>query len=149
MFQDSRGNIWGNERCGVRRQAAAGHDGALTVPNPARKRTLAPRCSRSRYHLLRVSSARQTRLGTHYVPIPVARLLSEMPNYVSAEEPEASSGAIIEGRDIESPVVADLGADLDLWADPMLPAGRDVDVARRVARALALHVIVKLGAHRE
>ena len=50
----------------------------------------------------------------HYVPIPVARLLSEMPNYVSAEEPEASSGAIVEGRDIGRPVVADLGADLDL-----------------------------------
>src|SRR6202047_1087872 len=85
----------------------------------------------------------------HYVPIPVARFLSEMPNYVSAEEPEASSGAIVEGRDIGRPVVADLGSDLDLRADPMLPAGRDVEVARGVARALALHVIVELGAQRE
>src|SRR3984885_15969338 len=85
----------------------------------------------------------------HYVAIPVARLLSEVPDYVAAEEPEASSGAIVEGRDIGRPVVADLGADLDLWADPMLPAGRDVDVARGIARALALHVIVELGAHRE
>src|ERR1035438_5906729 len=76
-------------------------------------------------------------------------LLSEMPNYVCAEEPEASSGTIIEGRDIGRPVVADLGADLDLRADPMLPAGRNVDIARGIARALALHVIVELGAHRE
>src|SRR6202162_5382915 len=76
-------------------------------------------------------------------------LLSEMPNYVSAEEPEASSGAIVEGRGIGRLLVADLGADLDLRADPVLPAGRDVDVARGVARALALHVIVELGAQRE
>src|SRR6202035_3674017 len=79
----------------------------------------------------------------------VARLLSEMPNYVSAEEPEASSGSIVEGRDIGRPVVADLGADLDLRADPMLPAGRDVDVARGVARSLAINIIVELGAQRE
>src|ERR1700731_3428598 len=72
-----------------------------------------------------------------------------MPNDVPAEDPGASSGAIVEGRDIERPVVADVGADLDLWADPMLPAGRDVDVARGIARALALHVIVELGAQRE
>src|SRR6202050_3659264 len=85
----------------------------------------------------------------HYVAIPVARLLSEVPNYVSAEEPEASSGAIVEGRDIGRPVVADLGADLDLWADPMLPAARDVDVARSVAGALALHIIVELSAQCE
>src|ERR1700722_1953600 len=85
----------------------------------------------------------------HYVPIHVVRFLSEVPNYVSAKEPEASSGAIVEGRDIGRPVVADLGTDLDLWADPMLPAGRDVDVARGIARALALHVIVELDAHRE
>src|SRR6202166_914567 len=98
---------------------------------------------------MRGASGYRSRLGMHYVPIPVARLLSEMPNYVSAEEPEASSGAIVEGRDIGCPVVADLGADLDLRADPMLPAGRDVDVACGVARALALHVIVELGAQRE
>ena len=67
-----------------------------------------------------------------YVPIPVARLPSEMPNHVSAEEPEASSGAIVEGRDIGRPVVADLWADLNLRADPMLPAGRDVNVTRGV-----------------
>src|ERR1700730_6053504 len=72
-----------------------------------------------------------------------------MPNHVAAEEPEAPSGAIVEGRDIERPVIADLGADLDLRAAPMLPAGRDVDVARGIARALALHVIVELGAQRE
>ena len=72
-----------------------------------------------------------------------------MPNDVSAEEPEASGGAIVEGRDIGRPVVADLGADLDLWTDPVLPAGRDVDVARSVARALALQVIIELGAQRE
>src|ERR1700730_8691614 len=72
-----------------------------------------------------------------------------MPTYVSAEEPEASSGAIVEGRDIGRPVVSDLGADLDLWADPMLPASRHVDVARGIAGALALHVIVELGAQRE
>src|ERR1700722_12718089 len=72
-----------------------------------------------------------------------------MPNHVSAEEPEAPSAAIVEGRDIGRPVVANLGADIDLRADPMLPAGRDVDVARGVARALALYVIVELGAQRE
>jgi len=55
-----------------------------------------------------------------------------MPNYVSAEEPEASSGPIVEGRDIGRPVVADLWADLNLRADPMLPAGRDVNVTRGV-----------------
>src|SRR6202142_463090 len=72
-----------------------------------------------------------------------------MPNDVSAKEPEASSGAIVEGRSVGRPVVAELGADLDLRAEPMLPAGRDVDVACGVARALALNVIVKLGAQRE
>src|SRR6202021_3090018 len=72
-----------------------------------------------------------------------------MPNDVSAEKPEASSGAIVESRGVGRPVVADLGADLDLRADPMLPAGRDVDVARGIARSLALHVIVELGAQRE
>src|ERR1700736_2481117 len=97
----------------------------------------------------RSSNRHCKRSPTTYVPIPVARLLSEMPNYVSAEEPEASSGAIVEGRDIGRPVVADLGADLDLRADPMLPAGRYVDVARGITRALALHVIVELGAQRE
>src|ERR1700733_6165081 len=85
----------------------------------------------------------------HYVPIPVARLLSEVPDYVSAEEPEASSGAIVEGCGIGRSVVANLGPNLDLRANPMLPAGRDVDVARGVARALALHVIVELGAQCE
>src|SRR3984885_9124714 len=85
----------------------------------------------------------------HYVAIPVARLLSEVPDYVAAEEPESSSGAIVEGRDIGRPVVADLGANLDLRADPMLPPGCDVDVARGIARALALNVIVELGAQRE
>src|ERR1700738_2243377 len=77
------------------------------------------------------------------------RLLSEMPNHVAAEEPEVPGIAIVEGRDIERPVIADLGADLELRANPMLPAGRDVDVARGIARALALHVIVELGAQRE
>jgi hypothetical protein len=72
-----------------------------------------------------------------------------MPNYISAEEPEASSGAIVERCDIGRPVVADLGPNLDLRANPTLPAGRHVDVTRGVARALALHVIVELGAQCE
>src|SRR5580698_6830076 len=74
---------------------------------------------------------------------------SEMPNDVSAKEPETSSRAIVKGRSVGRPVEAELGADLDLRAEPTLPAGRNIDVACGVARALALHVVIELGAQRE
>jgi hypothetical protein len=49
-----------------------------------------------------------------------------MPNYVSTEEPETSRGAIVEGRDIGRPVVADLGVELGRVIDP---EDRDIAVA--------------------
>jgi hypothetical protein len=55
---------------------------------------------------------------------------------------DAGVGVAVEGRRIERLVVRDLRTHLDLRRQPVLPAPRNVDIARLGAGPLAFHVVV-------
>ena len=55
----------------------------------------------------------------------------------------------IERRGVERTIVGDLGTDLDLRREPVLPAERDIGISSRDAGALSLRIVEIFGAQRK
>jgi len=56
-------------------------------------------------------------------------------------------GVAVERRGVERAIVGDFGTHLDLRRQPVLPAQRDVEIARGSPGPLSLHVVVPFGAN--